>query len=88
MIRLAAAADVHLGRDPAGSLRPHLQDIDRHADMLLIAGDLTTFGHPDEARVLAAELAACRCRRWRCWATTTTTREPRRSCGPSSRMPA
>ena len=28
--------------------------------MLLIAGDLTTFGHPDEARVLAAEFAACR----------------------------
>jgi Icc-related predicted phosphoesterase len=57
VIRIAATADVHLGRDSAGSLRPHLEDIDQHADMLLIAGDLTTCGHPDEARVLAAELA-------------------------------
>ena len=57
MIRVAATADVHLGRDSAGRLRPHLEDIDRHADVLLIAGDLTTCGHPDEARVLAAELA-------------------------------
>jgi Icc-related predicted phosphoesterase len=57
VIRVAATADVHLGRDSAGTLRPHLEDIDRHADVLLIAGDLTTCGHPDEARVLAAELA-------------------------------
>ena len=57
MIRVAATADVHLGRDSAGCLRPHLEDIDAHADVLLIAGDLTTCGHPEEARVLAAELA-------------------------------
>lgn len=57
MIRVAATADVHLGRDSAGCLRPHLEDIGDHADVLLIAGDLTTCGHPDEARVLAAELA-------------------------------
>jgi Icc-related predicted phosphoesterase len=57
VIRVAATADVHLGRESAGCLRPHLEDIDRHADVLLIAGDLTTCGHPDEARVLAAELA-------------------------------
>lgn len=57
MIRVAATADVHLGRESAGALRPHLDDLDRHADVLLMAGDLTTCGHPDEARVVAAELA-------------------------------
>nr|WP_217913490.1 metallophosphoesterase [Miltoncostaea marina] len=55
-MRVAAMADVHFGRDSAGTLRPHLRDIGHEADVLLIAGDLTTCGHPDEARVLAHEL--------------------------------
>ena len=57
MIRVAAVGDVHLGRDSAGTLRPHVEHLPELADMLLIAGDLTTCGHPDEARVVAGELA-------------------------------
>ena len=57
MIRVAATADVHFGRDSAGTLRPHLEDLAERADVLLLAGDLTTCGHPDEAGVLARELA-------------------------------
>lgn len=56
MIRVAATADVHIGRDSAGTLRPHLEGIAAHADVLLVAGDLTMCGHPDEGRVLAAEI--------------------------------
>jgi Icc-related predicted phosphoesterase len=57
MIRVAAVGDIHFGHDSAGTLRPHLADIDDHADIFLLAGDLTRLGDPDEAAVLAAELA-------------------------------
>ena len=56
MIRLAAVGDVHFGRDSAGLLRPALERLAEQADLLLLAGDLTTCGDPDEAGVLAAEL--------------------------------
>jgi len=56
MIRVAAVGDIHFGHDSAGTLRPHLEDIDEQADVFLLAGDLTRLGHPDEAAVLAAEL--------------------------------
>ena len=57
MIRVAAVGDVHLGRDSAGSLAPRLAGLAERADVLLIAGDLTNCGHPDEGRVLVRELA-------------------------------
>ena len=56
MIRIAAVADIHVGRDDAGRLRPKLADLGERADVLMIAGDLTRVGDPDEARVLADEL--------------------------------
>ena len=56
MIRVAAVGDVHVGRDDAGRLRPHLDDLAERADVLLIAGDLTRVGDPEEAEVLAGEL--------------------------------
>ncbi|MGH9266013.1 MAG: metallophosphoesterase family protein, partial [Acidimicrobiales bacterium] len=56
MIRVAAVGDVHFGADSAGTLRPHLEDIADHADVFLLAGDLTRLGDPDEAAVLAAEV--------------------------------
>ena len=56
MIRVAAVGDIHFGADSAGSLRPHLEDIADHADVYLLAGDLTRLGVPDEASVLAREL--------------------------------
>ncbi len=56
MIRVAAVADVHMGPDAAGTLRPHLTGIGDRADVLVIAGDLTRHGDPTEAAILAAEL--------------------------------
>lgn len=56
MIRIAATGDVHFGEDSAGSLRPSLERIDRDADVLLIAGDLTKYGDPAQAEVLAQEV--------------------------------
>src|SRR5215208_3422091 len=56
MIRVAAVGDVHFGTDSAGMLSPHLEQLPERADLLLVAGDLTTCGGPDEAEVLADEL--------------------------------
>lgn len=57
VIRIAAVGDVHLGEDAAGSLRPALEHLGEHADVLLLAGDLTRHGALDEARVAAAEFS-------------------------------
>jgi Icc-related predicted phosphoesterase len=56
VIRVAAVGDIHFGPDSAGTLRPHLEDIAAHADVYLLAGDLTRLGDPAEAAVLAEEL--------------------------------
>jgi Icc-related predicted phosphoesterase len=58
MIRVAAAGDIHFGPDAAGTLRPHLEHLGEQADMLLLAGDLTRLGTPEEAKALADELSA------------------------------
>ncbi|SFK39774.1 metallophosphoesterase family protein [Amycolatopsis sacchari] len=57
MIRIAAVGDVHLGEDARGQLRPALDKLGGHADVLLLAGDLTRHGALDEARVAAEEFA-------------------------------
>lgn len=57
MIRVAAVGDLHFGADSAGMLRPRLSRLADQADVLLLAGDLTTRGDPAEAAVLAGELA-------------------------------
>ena len=56
MIRVAAVGDLHVGRDSAGSLRPHWGSLAERADVFLLAGDLTKRGLPDEASLLASEL--------------------------------
>ncbi len=56
MIRIAAVGDLHFGADLRGTLRPHLESLPDQADVLLLAGDLTRVGDPDEAAVLAEEL--------------------------------
>ncbi|RKT54021.1 metallophosphoesterase family protein [Saccharothrix australiensis] len=55
MIRVAAVGDVHLGEDAHGRLRPALEKVGEHADVLLLAGDLTRHGTVAEARVVADE---------------------------------
>jgi Icc-related predicted phosphoesterase len=57
VIRIAATGDPHFGIESRGKFRAHAEDIAQHADVLLVAGDLTKCGHPDEARVAAAEFA-------------------------------
>jgi len=56
-MRLAAVADVHIGRDSRDRVRPAVAQLSAQADALLIAGDLTQHGDPEEARYLAEGLA-------------------------------
>ncbi|HEV8425034.1 MAG TPA: metallophosphoesterase [Actinomycetes bacterium] len=56
MIRVAAVGDVHVGVDSAGRLASRLAGLADHADLFLLAGDLTHRGRPEEAKVLAEEL--------------------------------
>lgn len=59
-VRIAAVGDLHAGLDSRGSIGPGFHDVDDRADLLLIAGDLTRCGTPEEGRVLAEELAGVR----------------------------
>ncbi|HEX6682578.1 MAG TPA: metallophosphoesterase [Candidatus Limnocylindrales bacterium] len=55
MTRIAAVGDVHMDVDVLGRFRPALDTLDEHADMLLLAGDLTRHGTAEEARCVAQE---------------------------------
>lgn len=56
MIRIAAVGDVHYGVGSHDILRPSLQHLSDHADILLLAGDLTRCGGTDEIGRLADDL--------------------------------
>lgn len=59
-IRFAAVGDLHCRVESAGSLRPLFAQAAEAADALLLCGDLTDYGLPEETHVLAEELTAAR----------------------------
>jgi Icc-related predicted phosphoesterase len=56
VIRIAAVGDLHYGVGSQEILRPSLQHLAERADLLLLAGDLTRCGGPEEVTILADEL--------------------------------
>src|SRR5262245_37462188 len=58
VVRVAAVADVHCTKTSQGVLQPLFQQINDSADILLLCGDLTDYGLPDEAQILAKELTS------------------------------
>jgi Icc-related predicted phosphoesterase len=56
VVRVAAIGDVHCTKTSQGVLQPLFQQINEGADILLLCGDLTDYGLPEEAQVLAKEL--------------------------------
>jgi Icc-related predicted phosphoesterase len=56
VVRIAAIADLHCSRTAQGALQPIFTQVAERADVLLLCGDLTDYGLPEEARVLAKEL--------------------------------
>jgi len=57
VIRVAAAADIHASDVGAERVERAFAELEGEADVVLLAGDLTTSGEPEQAKVLAA---ACR----------------------------
>jgi Icc-related predicted phosphoesterase len=56
VVRVAAMGDVHCTKTSQGALQPLFQQINDSADILVLCGDLTDYGLPEEAQVLAKEL--------------------------------
>ena len=52
-IRVAAAGDIHCSEEERVRLQAAFADADRQADIILLAGDLTTYGEPEQGAVLA-----------------------------------
>jgi Icc-related predicted phosphoesterase len=57
-LRIAAVGDLHVEPDIRGLLRTDLSGLCAHADLLLLAGDLTNAGTVAQARTLVDELGA------------------------------
>ena len=57
MIRIAAAGDVHASEATRDRVESAFARVEEEADVVLLAGDLTTHGEPEEGMVLAE---ACR----------------------------
>ena len=56
-VRIAAAGDVHCRESARDEVRAAFAQLPGHADLVLLAGDLTTHGEPEQGAVLAD---ACR----------------------------
>jgi Icc-related predicted phosphoesterase len=57
-VRFAAVGDIHVDKDSAGTLRDFFAQASEAADALLLCGDLTDYGNPEEAAILVDELSA------------------------------
>ena len=57
-VRIAAVGDLHCGRNPQSPVQPLFVESGAQADALVLCGDLTDHGTPDEARALAKDLAS------------------------------
>jgi Icc-related predicted phosphoesterase len=55
-IRIAAMGDIHVGKSGQGAFASAFAQISERADVLAMCGDLTDYGLPEEARVLAREI--------------------------------
>jgi Icc-related predicted phosphoesterase len=57
-VRIAAVADLHYSKTSQGIFQPLFTQINESADVMLLCGDLTDYGLPEEAHRLAKELTA------------------------------
>jgi Icc-related predicted phosphoesterase len=58
VVRLAAISDIHYNKNSQGTLQQLFAQITETADVLLLCGDLTDYGQPEEAKILAKDLTA------------------------------
>jgi Icc-related predicted phosphoesterase len=57
-VRLAAVGDLHIKKTSQGQLAPLLATVNDRADVLLLCGDLTDYGLPEETQILVKELTS------------------------------
>jgi Icc-related predicted phosphoesterase len=57
-LRIAALADIHYKKTPVESFQPVFAEINGKADVLLLCGDLTDYGLPEEAELVVKDLSA------------------------------
>jgi len=57
-LRIAATADLHYGKHSRGTLHEAFAEISSSADILLLCGDLTDYGLPEEAEALVTDIRA------------------------------
>jgi len=55
-VRLAAMSDIHVTKTGHGALSSAFAQVSERADLLVMCGDLTDYGLPEEARVLARDI--------------------------------
>jgi Icc-related predicted phosphoesterase len=59
-VRIAAIGDLHVHQNSSETLQGLFEKVSANADVLVLCGDLTHLGLPQEAERLAADLRACR----------------------------
>jgi len=57
-VRLAAVGDLHVKKTSQGTLAPLFASVNDRADVLLLCGDLTDYGLPEETQILVKELVS------------------------------
>jgi uncharacterized protein len=60
VVTIAAAGDVHASEATRERLESSFAELEERVDLVLLAGDLTTLGEPEQAGVLAAACAGVR----------------------------
>lgn len=58
VVRVGAVADIHYRREKENRLKHFFEEAAKRVDLLLLGGDLTDFGLPEEAEILCKDLAA------------------------------
>lgn len=59
-IRIAAIADLHVKTSDSGKWKGYFARVSEEAEVVLMCGDVTNGGSPEEAAVLGEELQGCR----------------------------
>jgi Icc-related predicted phosphoesterase len=57
-LRVAAVADIHVKKNSQALMQPLFAKVSESADVLLLCGDLTDYGTPEEAKLLARDVSA------------------------------
>jgi Icc-related predicted phosphoesterase len=58
VVRIAAVGDIHTRKSSQGAMQPMFREMTERADVALLCGDLTDYGAPEEAEILAHDISS------------------------------